>query len=62
MIAAMGIKAQNQMRPLNGERWRQVTKDDCYQGGALTKLRLGMVTTPSLAQALEELGHVRRNA
>lgn len=62
MIAAMGIKAQNQMRPLNGEQWRQVTKDDCYQGGALTKLRLGMVTTPSLAQALEELGHVRRNA
>lgn len=61
MIAALGIKAQNQMRPLNGERWRQVTKDDCYQGGALTKLRPGTVTTPSLAQALTELQAVRRS-
>jgi len=61
MIAAFGIKAQNQMRPLNGELWRQMTKDDCYKGGALTKVPAGLVTTPSLAQALDELRNVRRN-
>jgi hypothetical protein len=60
MIAALGIKAQNQMRPINGDRWHQMTKDDCYKGGALTKLRPGLVTTPSLAQALAELKSVKR--
>lgn len=61
MIAALGIKAQNQMRPMSGESWRQLTKDDCYKGGALTKVPSKIVTTPSLSQALAELSDVRRN-
>ena len=39
-------------RPLNGERWRQLTKDDSYSGGSLTKIPSRLVTTPSLSQAL----------
>lgn len=60
MIAALGIKAQNQMRPMSGQQWRQMTKDDCYKGGALTKVRPGLVSAPSLAQALTELNTVNR--
>ncbi|KRE92929.1 hypothetical protein ASG76_15895 [Nocardioides sp. Soil774] len=61
LISVLGIKAQNQMRPLQGERWRQVVKEDCYKGGALTKVApQSLITTPSLAQALVELSHVPR--
>lgn len=56
MISALGIKGQNQMRFRLGGKWEQVTWNDCHPGGPLTKIDPITVTSPTLKDALEQLG------